>query len=425
MAIRLPTIPPPGPRKRETALHDYSETRFATRAIHVGQTPDPLTGAAVPPLYLTSTYVQSSPGVHTGYEYSRTAHPSGDRFEETMASLEGTRYCLSFPSGLAAITTLMLTFKPGDHILCCDDVYGGTNRLLRHFVRDSMEFGLTFVDMTDLEATEAALQPKTVLIWMETPTNPTLKISDIGALAALAHKHKAPLVVDNTFLSPYFQQPKLFGADIIAHSVTKYLNGHSDVVLGVLCFDDTELYHRLFFLRNTVGTCPSPFDCWLASRGVKTLAVRMERHAANAMELATWLASDENADIVEKVIYPGLPTHPQYNLAKRQMSGFGGMITFYVRGTLRMARTVLEALNVFLLAESLGGVESLAEQPAIMTHASVSPEDRATLGIHDTLIRLSVGIEDVKDLKADLASALAKARKVAAEASADLTIPMT
>jgi len=380
----------------------WNETGFGTRAIHAGQEPDPQTGAVMTPIYQTSTYAQESPGRHRGYEYSRTDNPTRTAYQECLASLEGGKHALAFASGLATTATIIQTLKPGDHVVCCDDVYGGTFRIFdKVFQPQGIDF--TFVDLSDLKKAEAAFTSKTKLLWMETPTNPMLKILDIEALCRLAHSRGAKAIVDNTFMSAYFQKPLQLGADLVVHSVTKYMNGHSDVVGGVLVTSDTEWYTQLKFLQNAVGAVPAPMDCFLVMRGLKTLHVRMERHAENAMTIARFL---EKHPKVEKVIYPGLESHPQHAIAKKQMSGFGGMITFFIKGGLPEARSFLEKVKIFTLAESLGGVESLIEHPAIMTHASIPAETRKELGIHDNLIRVSVGIEDVKDLLGDLERAL-------------------
>jgi cystathionine gamma-lyase len=378
---------------------------FGTRAIHAGQVPDPQTGAVMTPVYFTSTYAQKSPGVHQGYEYSRTDNPTRTAYQACVAELEGGKHGLAFASGLAAMDTLVRTLRSGDHVVCCDDVYGGTFRL---FDKVLAQHGITFtfVDLSDLKKAEAAFTPKTKMLWMESPTNPMLKILDIVALCSLARQKGALSVVDNTFMSAYFQKPLSLGADVVLHSVTKYMNGHSDVVGGVLVLNSTPLYEQLKYLQNAVGAVPGPMDCFLVLRGLKTLHVRMERHAENAMQIARWL---EKHPKVERVIYPGLESHPQHAIAKKQMTGFGGMITFFMKGGLDEARKFLENVKLFTLAESLGGVESLIEHPAIMTHASVPPVNRKLLGIHDNLVRLSVGIEDVADLKADLEYALGKA----------------
>jgi cystathionine gamma-lyase len=381
---------------------NYSNKGFATKAIHAGQSPDPITGAVMVPIYQTSTYAQESPGKHTGYEYSRTDNPTRTAYQECVAALENGKYALAFSSGLATSDTILHSLNTGDHIICSDDVYGGTFRL---FDKVLTRFGIqfTFMDLTDLSKVEAAVKPNTKMLWIESPTNPMLKIFDIAGLAKLAKAKKLISVVDNTFMSPYFQRPLELGADIVLHSITKYMNGHSDVVGGVLVTSNDALYTELKYLQNAIGAVPGPQDCFLVMRGLKTLAIRMKQHAENAMKIAKFLESHSK---IEKVIYPGLTSHPQHELAKKQMHGFGGMLSFYVKGDLKAATTLLEKVQIFTLAESLGGVESLIEHPAIMTHASVPIETREALGIHDTLIRISVGIEDVDDLIADLSQAL-------------------
>lgn len=379
-----------------------TEWGFGTRAIHVGQSPDPLTGAVIPPIYQTSTFAQESPGKHKGYDYSRADNPTREAYEKCVASLEGGRYGLAFASGLAAIDSVLRLFKPGDHVVCGDDVYGGTRRLFERVLR---LYGLdfTYLDLSDLKAAEAAFRPNTKLLWLETPTNPLLKIFDLEGLSRIARAKKALSVVDNTFMSPYFQKPLSLGCDVVVHSVTKYMNGHSDVIGGVVVTNRAEIHDQLKFTQMAVGAVPSPMDCFLVLRGLKTLQVRMERHAQNAQKIAEFLESHSKVD---RVVYPGLASHPQHALARKQMTGFGGMITFFIKGGLPEARRFLERVRVFTLAESLGGVESLIEHPAIMTHASVPPETRRELGILDTLIRVSVGIEDFHDLKSDLSQAL-------------------
>lgn len=374
-----------------------------TLAIHAGQDPDPATGAVMTPVYLTSTYAQAAPGEHKGYEYSRTDNPTRAALEANLAALEGGRYGLAFASGMAAITTFMATFQAGDHVVAFDDLYGGTVRL---FDQVLTKFGLefTYVDLSDVRRLGPALRPNTRLVWVETPTNPLLKLVDLQAVVAIARQAGVLTACDNTFLTPFFQRPLEFGIDVVMHSTTKYLNGHSDLVGGALVLNDTALYERLKFLQNTLGAVPGPMDAWLTLRGTKTLAVRMERHEANALRIARWL---EAHLAVERVLYPGLESHPQHDLARRQQRGFGGMITFFLKGDLDSARRFLSSVRIFTLAESLGGVESLIEHPAIMTHASLPPERRAALGISDTLIRLSVGIEHVDDLIEDLSQALA------------------
>lgn len=375
---------------------------FGTLAIHAGQVPDPQTGAVMTPIYQTSTYAQESPGKHRGYEYSRTDNPTRTAYQACVAALEGAKHALAFSSGLATTDAILHTLKPGDHVLCCDDVYGGTFRIFdKVYQRMGIEF--SFVDLLDLKKAEAAFRPNTKLLWLESPTNPMLKILDISALTSLARKKSVISVVDNTFMSSYFQKPLSLGADIVVHSITKYMNGHSDVVGGTLATSHTRLYEELKFIQNAVGAVPAPMDCFLVMRGLKTLHVRMERHASNAMTLARYL---EKHPKVDRVIYPGLESHPQHSVACQQMSGFGGMITFFIKGGLDQARSFLEKVRLFTLAESLGGVESLIEHPAIMTHASIPAETRKQLGIHDNLIRISVGIEDIADLIADFEQAL-------------------
>jgi len=376
--------------------------KFGTMAIHAGQDPDPQTGAVMTPIYQTSTYAQFSPGKHRGYEYSRTDNPTRTAYQACVAALEGAKHALAFSSGLATIDAILHTLTSGDHVICSDDVYGGTFRIFDKVFRNhGLEF--SYVDLSDLKNAEAAFRPTTKLVWIETPTNPMLKVLDIAAISAIAKAKNATSVVDNTFMSPYFQQPLQLGADLVMHSITKYMNGHSDVIGGILATNDTPLWERIKFFQNAVGAVPGPMDCFLVMRGLKTLHVRMERHAQNAIEIARYL---EKHPQVDRVIYPGLESHPQYALARKQMSGFGGMITFFIKGGVNEARAFLEKVRVFSLAESLGGVESLIEHPAIMTHASVPAETRKALGIHDNLIRISVGIEDIADLKADLAQAL-------------------
>ena len=385
--------------KPELAYADWS---FDTRAIHAGQQPDPSTGAIMTPVYQTSTYVQSSPGEHRGYEYSRTDNPTRNALEDCLASLEGGEHGIAFASGCAATTTLLHLLEAGDHVVSGDDVYGGTYRLFDKVFGD-VGIDFSFVDMTDLDVFEASLKPSTTMVWLESPTNPMLKISDIEAICEIAHDRDIPVVVDNTFMSPYFQNPLELGADFVVHSTTKFINGHSDVVGGVVVTNDDEYAEELEFLQNSIGAVPGPMDCWLVMRGVKTLPVRMRQHEENARQVADFL-DDHSA--IDQVIYPGLEHHPQHDLAREQMSGFGGMMTFILDGGLDEARQLLEGVDVFTLAESLGGVESLIEHPAIMTHASLPKEVRRELGISDGLVRLSVGIEKVDDLIADLDGAL-------------------
>ncbi|MEM1350393.1 MAG: cystathionine gamma-synthase [Myxococcota bacterium] len=383
----------------------YADKGFDTRVIHAGQRPEPTTGAIMVPIFQTSTYVQRSPGVHTGFEYSRTQNPTRQALEDCLASLEGARHGIAFASGVAATSTIMHTLRQGDHVLCGDDVYGGTYRVFTK-VFETMGLDFTFVDTTDVDALRAAFRPNTKLLWLESPTNPLLKITDITAACAIAHEREVKVVVDNTFMSSYFQQPLALGADMVVHSTTKFINGHSDVVGGIVCTNDEEVGSRLRILQNSIGAIPGPMDCWLVLRGVKTLSVRMRQHAASAQVLAELLDAHP---AVERVVFPGLPSHPQYDIAQRQMSGPGGMITFFLKGGLEAARAMLESVEIFALAESLGGVESLIEHPAIMTHASVPAAVREQLGLTDALVRLSVGIEDVEDLKDDLNQALALA----------------
>ncbi len=388
-------------------VHDDPTLGFGTRAIHAGQVPDPTTGAVMTPVYFTSTYAQSAPGVHKGFEYSRTHNLTRFALEANLASLEGGTAGLCFASGLAATSTLMQMFDTGSHVVACDDLYGGTFRLFDKVYR-RLGFDFTYVDpAAGAAAVEAAIRPATRLVWIETPTNPRLKLCDIAAVAEACKRKGVLLAVDNTFMTPFLQRPLELGADLVCHSMTKYLNGHSDVVGGCLVVKDEELRQRLAFLQNAVGAVPSPMDSFLVLRGTKTLHVRMERHEENARAIATWLAGH---DQVEKVIYPGLESHPQHALARKQQRGFGGMISFVLKGGLDESRRFLSACQVFTLAESLGGVESLIEHPAIMTHASIPADCRAALGIVDGFIRLSVGIEDLSDLRADLERSFAAAR---------------
>ncbi len=372
---------------------------FATRAIHAGQAPDPETGAVIMPIYQTSTFAQSEVGVHRGYEYSRSDNPTRTALQTCLASLESGRQSLAFASGLAATTTLMLMLCAGDHVICGDDVYGGTYRLFQRVMADK---GLTFdfVDTSDPANVAAAIGPYTRLIWLETPTNPLLKLADIGAIARIGHERGVLTLVDNTFASPYGQRPLDLGADLVLHSTTKYIGGHSDVVGGALIMSDDGLCERLKFLQNAAGGVPGAFDCWLVLRGIKTLAVRMREHERNAMAIARHLLDRRE---IERVIYPGLESHPQYDLAWRQMSCFGGMISVVLRGGEAAAREMARRSRVFTLAESLGGVESLIEVPAAMTHMSVAG---SKLEVPGGLVRLSVGIEDLSDLIADLDQAL-------------------
>lgn len=378
--------------------------KFSTKAIHVGQDPDPTTGAIITPIFQTSTYVQEGLGQHKGFEYARTQNPTRSALEECLASLEGGKFALSFGSGLAAEGNIMNLLSSGDHVICGDDVYGGTYRL---FEKVWKRYGLTFtfVDASDVAAIKAAIKPNTKMLWIETPTNPLLRLCDIKAIAKLAKEHKLITVVDNTFASPYLQNPIKLGADIVVHSVTKYLGGHSDVVGGAVITSREDLFEVLKFHQNAVGAVPGPFDCWLVLRGLKTLAVRMEAHQKNAMAIAKYL---ETHPAVEKVMYPGLPSHPQHALAKEQMNGFGGMVSFVLKGGLESARQFLGQTKLFALAESLGGVESLVCHPVSMTHGSIPKEERDKRGVVDALVRLSVGIEDQEDLLKDLEVGLSK-----------------
>jgi len=377
--------------------------KFATRAIHAGQEPDPTTGAIMQPIYATSTYVQASPGVHKGFEYSRTQNPTRMAYERCVADLESGAHGFAFASGMAATGTILELVDTGSHIIAMDDLYGGTRRLFTGVRERSAGLDFSYVDLSDLDAAAAALREDTAMVWIETPTNPLLKLVDLKAIVTLAKKSGAIVVVDNTFATPYLQRPLELGCDIVMHSATKFINGHSDMVGGVVATSDDGLAERLAYLQNSIGAVSGPFDSFLALRGLKTLDVRMERHCRSAMHIAEWL---DGHDSVESVVYPGLPSHPQHELAKQQMPGFGGIVTFFIKGDLEDARRFLERCEVFSLAESLGGVESLVDHPAIMTHASVPEKERAALGISDTLIRLSVGIEAIDDLIADLDQAL-------------------
>lgn len=379
---------------------------FATQVIHAGQAPDPTTGALMPPIYANSTYLQESPGVHKGLDYGRSHNPTRWALERCVAELEGGSRAFAFASGLAAIASVLELLDAGAHILSGDDLYGGTYRLFERVRSRSAGHRFSFVDMTDVAAFEAALREDTRMVWVETPSNPLLRLTDLAAIARLCRDRGIICVADNTFASPWIQRPLELGFDIVVHSATKYLNGHSDVIGGIAVVGhNAELAERLGFLQNSVGAIAGPFDAFLTLRGVKTLALRMERHCANALALAQWL---EQQPQVARVYYPGLPSHPQHELAQRQMRGFGGMISLDLNTDLAGARRFLEQVSLFALAESLGGVESLIEHPAIMTHASIPPENRARLGIGDALVRLSVGVEDLEDLRADLAQALAR-----------------
>jgi cystathionine gamma-lyase len=376
---------------------------FATRTIHAGQSPDPTTGAIMPPIYATSTYVQSSPGVHKGYEYSRTQNPTRQAYERCVADLESGSHGFAFASGMAATGTILELIDSGSHVIAMDDLYGGTRRLFADVRERSAGIEFSFVDLTNAAALEAAVRDNTRMIWLETPSNPLLKIVDLNAIAKFAKTHCLLLVADNTFATPCLQRPLEFGCDIVMHSATKFINGHSDIVGGIAITADDALAERLGYLQNSIGSISGPFDSFLALRGVKTLDVRMQRHCESAAKIANWLEQDAR---VESVLYPGLASHPQHGLAKNQMDGFGGIVTFFVKGDIESARRFLERCEIFALAESLGGVESLVDHPGIMTHASVPLEEREKLGINDQLIRLSVGIESVDDLLADLNQAL-------------------
>jgi cystathionine gamma-synthase len=375
---------------------------FATKALHIGQGPDPATGAVVQPIHLATTYAQQGVGKHKGFEYSRSGNPTRAALEECLAALEDARHCLAFSSGLGAETTLLLLLNPGDHVVYMEDVYGGTFRLFDKVLK---RYGLTFsaVDAADVDAVERSITPATKLVWLESPTNPLLRVVDIDAVSEVAHSHGAMVCVDNTFATPYLQQPLHLGADVVVHSSTKYIGGHSDVVGGAIMTSNDELEKQLRFHQNALGAVPSPFDCWLLLRGIKTLALRVERQSANAMEVAQALQKNK---AVKRVHYPGLIEHPGHAVAGRQMRMFGGMVSFEVADEAAALRT-LERLKLFALAESLGAVESLAEHPGLMTHASMPPAERKRVGVGEGLIRLSIGVEDVADLIADLESALA------------------
>lgn len=377
---------------------------LATRAIHAGQEPDPTTGAVSMPIYATSTYVQKSPGKHSGYEYSRTKNPTRFAYEQCAASLESGTSGYAFASGMAAIATLIEVLNPGDHVVVCDDVYGGTFRLFNAVKTRSQGLEFSFVDMTDTGNIEKTIKPNTRMIWIETPTNPMLKIFDLEKIAAIAKKHQLISVVDNTFATPILQRPLELGYDVVIHSATKYLNGHSDIVGGLIIVGDhAQLSEQIPFLQNSIGAVAGPFDSFLALRGLKTLAIRMQRHCENAMELANWLSKHPKVD---SVIYPGLSSHPQHEIARKQMSAYGGMVSMNIKGGLAESKRMLEKCAIFALAESLGGVESLIEHPAIMTHASIPKDKREELGMTDNFIRLSVGIENIEDLKHDIDQAL-------------------
>ena len=378
---------------------------FETRAIHSGQEPDPTTGAIMTPIYTSSTYVQESPGVHKGYDYSRSVNPTRKALESCIADLEGSNYGYAFASGMSASATVLEVLSSGDHIIAMDDLYGGTYRLFENVRKRSAGLDFTFCDLSNSEVLESSFKPNSKMIWVETPTNPLLKIADLEAISTFAKKNNLIAVCDNTFCSPYVQNPLAFDFDIVIHSATKYLNGHSDLIGGVVICSHSkpELAEQLLYLQNAVGSIMNPFDSFLLLRRLKTLPVRMERHCKNAMHIASFLEAHNS---IEKVIYPGLESHPQYEIAKKQMNGFGGMISIEVKGGLRSATEFLERTELFSLAESLGGVESLIEHPAIMTHASIPPEVREEIGISDGLVRLSVGIESLEDLIQDLDRAL-------------------
>ena|SRR3990167_1169420 len=384
-------------------MKKHHPLKFASLVIHGGQEVEPVTGAVMPPIFTSSTYAQKSPGVHTGFEYSRTHNPTRFAYERSIASLEGGSHGFAFASGMAVIATVLELLDAGDHIIASDDLYGGTFRLFDKVRQRSADLQISFVDMTNVKNVEAAIKNNTKMIWVETPTNPLLKLVDLEKLAKLAKQKHILTVADNTFATPALQRPLQYGFDIVVHSATKYLGGHSDVVSGIAVTNNKELAEKLIFLQNSLGAIAGPFDSYLVLRGVKTLAVRMQRHCENAIALAQWLTQHKK---IEKVIYPGLMSHPQHELAKKQMLSFGGMMSVVVKGGLEMSKRCLERCQIFTLAESLGGVESLVEHPAIMTHASIPKEVRNRIGITDGLIRLSVGIEDIEDLQADLAQAL-------------------
>ncbi|MBA3429883.1 MAG: cystathionine gamma-synthase [Actinobacteria bacterium] len=382
--------------------------KFATRAIHVGQNADPATGATIVPIYQTSTYTQEAPGQHKGYEYSRTGNPTRTALEECMAALEGAEHGLAFSSGLAATMSVMSLLSPGDHIVAGDDLYGGTYRLFDKVLKEGNKLDFDYVDSTDPASVERALRPETKMLWIETPTNPMLTLSDIALLSEVAHERGAVVAVDNTFASPYFQRPLELGADIVVHSTTKYMGGHSDVVGGAVMTSGEGLRERISFYQNAAGGVPGPFDAWIVLRGLKTLAVRMRQHEENALAVAEFLQDHPQ---VATVNYPGLPSHPQHELAKRQMSGFSGMVSFTLKGGAEAAYAAVQKTEVFSFAESLGGVESLVTHPATMTHAAIPREQREARGVTDGLLRLSVGIEDADDLIADLEQAIGTGRE--------------
>lgn len=387
----------------------YANSHQETKFIHSGQQPDPITGAVVTPISLATTFAQRGPGgLYSTYEYSRTGNPTREAFEKNLAAAEGGKYGVAFASGCAATNVLMALYGPGDHIVTSDDVYGGTRRLFSKYSTPKQNIEYAFVNTSNLGALEAAFKENTKLLWIETPTNPTLKITDIEAACKIAHNHNCLVAVDNTFASPYCQSPLALGADIVVHSVTKYIGGHTDVVMGVVITSNEDIYKQLKFFQNTLGGVPAPFDCYNALKGMKTLHLRMKAHSKNAMKVAQFL---ETNSMVTKVIYPGLVSHPQHDIAKKQMRLFSGMITFYIKGGLETSKVFLSNAKLFICAESLGAVECLMEHPALMTHASVSSEVRAELGISDSLIRLSIGVEHIDDIIEDLRHALAKAQE--------------
>ena len=383
-----------------------SKLHFDSKVIHAGQKPCPSTGAIMTPIYATSTYVQQSPGEHLGYEYSRTQNPTRQAYEACVASLESGTNGFAFASGMAAVNTVVDLLNHGSHIIASDDLYGGTFRLFDKVKTKTSNLKFSFIDMTNIESVKNAIKPETKMIWVESPSNPMLKLVDLKAIANIAKEKGLVSVCDNTFATPYLQRPLELGFDVVLHSATKYLNGHSDIVNGFVAVNSEELAEQIAFLQNSAGAIASPFDSFMVLRSLKTLSVRMDRHCSNAITIAKWL---EKHPQIEQVIYPGLKSHPQHELAKKQMSGFGGMISIILRGSINNAKRFLSATKLFSLAESLGGVESLIEHPAIMTHASIPPENREALGIRDGLVRLSVGIEDVEDLIADLSQALTNA----------------
>ncbi|KAJ3182252.1 hypothetical protein HDU85_003294 [Gaertneriomyces sp. JEL0708] len=390
---------------------ENKDFKFATLAVHAGQDPDPVTGAVIPPLSLSTTFAQSKAGVHKGFDYSRSGNPTRNALEVAIAALEHGKYALAFSSGSVTTASVANLVPTGGHIVSVNDTYGGTYRYFTNVAKNNGVL-VDFVDLFDPNNLKTVLKPNTRMVWLETPTNPTLRLCDIRAIADIVHAHSPEtiLVVDNTFMSPYFQNPLLLGADIVVHSVTKYINGHSDVVMGAAVTNSDTLYQRLSFLQNSIGGVPSAFDCFLANRGLKTLHLRMQAHQRNALSIASYL---ESHPLVERVIYPGLPSHPQHALALKQARGFGGMVTFYIKdATLDHSNAFLSALRIFALAESLGGVESLAELPAVMTHASLTPEARREVGVTEGLIRLSVGVEDEADLVADIRRGLEAVEKL-------------